>query len=59
MAGHKTAVKNVKTVIDKTTGKTMLKTIAPKGQSVSRKIAERKSTNKRVVSPAKAGRVTT
>jgi hypothetical protein len=56
MAGHKTAVKNVKPITDKTTGKTTLKATARKGESVSRKIAARKSTKQKVVSRAKAGR---
>jgi hypothetical protein len=55
MAGHKTAVKNVKPVTSKT-GKVTLKPTARKGESVSRKIAAKKSTKSRVVSRAKAGR---
>ncbi len=54
MTGHKPRVKNVKPVTDKSSGKTTLKPTAPKGQSVSRKIAQSKSTKTRAVSPAKA-----
>lgn len=54
VAGRKTKVKNVKESIDKKTGKVTLKPTAPKGQSVSAKIAERKSEKKKIVSRAKA-----
>lgn len=49
-------LKNVKLTTDKA-GKTKIAPTPPKGQSVSRKIAERKSKKQFVVSPAKAGRV--
>ena len=55
MVGRKIKVKNVKPFTDKR-GKVTIEKEPPKGQSLSRKIAAKKSPKQKVVAPANAGR---